>query len=388
MILKLELSRVQAELNATYRQIEAQFAAMASAKAGDTLIDVAPCLMFPPRIVVHKDTSVTKNVTTTASGDLIGLGDDVLKKQVNISVTEVEDEIESLDLLTGCDEDKSNRESMTMIPDNSKVLVDLSTEEVEEVLGVPGAAADLAVLISDFPICCEPSKSQELPAPTILRDSSDIVQALSKVYGRLISNRFASINVELSSKKTEIERLGNQIQLMQPLFNIGLAIRQRRLEVDTNKPNAERDLIVIGNGNCAAHHADSLADATFMMAPPLEQRFRELYSGVPPSVVWEHRGATVFLDMLNWKLDMKMFAPNAEVDKKIFNQLFDSVFPRIYPSLKSCDKMFEEEWNLRTSLAGMKAEHGRAHERDAETHRIQREFQRAQRRIAQQTQTD
>ena len=36
---------------------------------------------------------------------------------------------------------------------------------------------------------------------------------------------------------------------MQPLYDIGLAIRQHRLEVDTNKPNAEKDLLAIGKGN-------------------------------------------------------------------------------------------------------------------------------------------
>ncbi|KAN0108831.1 hypothetical protein V8E51_008573 [Hyaloscypha variabilis] len=394
MILKLELERAQDELNTTYAQIEKQFADMAQSNAEQTLIEAAPCLIFQPRMGADKDKNSCEKLATTVTEDLIMFDTKLLKEsEIKIIVTEAEEATDEIDLLTGCQDDSSIIRTVINQLANLDILIDLDTTSSaenhrnDEVPAVARTSDDLAVLATDFPIRGASSGIDDLPArPTIFKDSSDLVRVLSKGYGQLIDTKFESTETELKDKTAEIGRLSNELELKQPLYDIGLAIRKRKVEVGSGKPNNEKDAIIIAQGNSAAHHAQVLADATWMIASPYDQRFKELYNEVPAEVVWEHRASTILLDILNWKLDMNSFAPAGGVDKKTFNEHFDTVFPKIYPLFKTSDKDLELDKDIRDTMDDMKAEHGDAYERDVQAHKMNRSFRKVQQRINRQAQ--
>ncbi|KAE9378511.1 hypothetical protein N431DRAFT_528908 [Stipitochalara longipes BDJ] len=395
MILKLELSRAQAELNATYQQIQANFAEMGTSKANNTLIEVDTCPNFQDQMDTRKAQKINKQLSTKVIGDLIAFEDEQLKEGgLRLIVAEDEYAIDMTDLLTGGQGEEITKGGVIFDRDHLDSLVDLGSEFSEEKQGknekpeMARTSDDLAVLVTNFPIRSSNSGNINFPVEApVFRDSADIVQALSKGYSQLINKRFESSNHDLGNMETEIQRFSNQLKLMQPLYDIGLAIRKRQVEVGSGKPGTEKDCLVIAKGNSAAHHAQVLADATWMMASPFNQRFKELYNGVPAEKVWEHREFTVLLDILNWRLDMSLFAPTGGIDKKTFDKLFNIVFPRIYPSFKTSEKDFELDKNLRDALAGMKAEHNKAYERDVQTRKMNRCFLKVQRRVNRQTQT-
>jgi hypothetical protein len=394
MILKLELERAQDELNTTYAQIEKQFADMAQSNAEQTLIEAAPCPIFQPWTGADKDKNISKKLATTVTKDLIMFDPELLKEsEIKIIVTEAEEGTDEIDLLTGCQDDTSTAATFEEHATNSDILIDLYTASSAGNQGkdkVPEAARtsdDLAVLTTDFPIPCANSGLDDLRTkPKIFKDTSDVVRVLSKVYGQLINTRFESTENELKDKTAEIGRLSNELELKQPLYDIGLAIRKRKVEVGSGKPNNEKDAIIIAQGNSAAHHAQVLADATWMVAPPYDQRFKELYNEVSAEVVWKHRKSAILLDILNWKLDMNSFAPAGGVDKKTFNEHFDTVFTKIYPLFKTSDKDLELDKDIRDAMEGMKAEHGGAYERDVQAHKMNRSFRKVQQRINRQAQ--
>lgn len=197
--------------------------------------------------------------------------------------------------------------------------------------------------------------------------------------------RFGSSSKDTKDEKSELAELNKLVHMMQPLYNIGLAIRKRQVEIDSQKPREEKDQNVILEGNSAAHHAQVLADATWMMDTPEERTFKEMYSGVPAKTVWENRSSSTFLDILNWNLNMRQFSPTGGIDRKRFDKLFKAVFPRIHPSLKVSDKDFEKDRNLKNALAAMRIEHNAASERHRQTREMNRSFLKNRRKRAEQS---
>jgi hypothetical protein len=165
---------------------------------------------------------------------------------------------------------------------------------------------------------------------------------------------------------------------MQPLYDIGLAIRKRQAEINSSKSRQRKDQNIIAKGNYAAHHAQVLADATWMMDTPAEAQFQEMYGGISAKIVWERRDFTTLLDILNWNLNMRLFKPSGGLDRRSFGKFFNFVYPRIYPSFKISDKDFEEDDDLRNALLRMRIEHNVAEERDRQTRATNRPFLRNQ----------
>jgi hypothetical protein len=371
MILKLELSRVQAELDATYELVQKGIAKMEPPKADLALVDV-PCATR----LVHERGLKNKAKSRTAMkaivGDLIAIqGNFSEEKEPNTVVTEDADVSDLVDFLAEYqDENEATcRVAAKVCP--SDLLVDFSTEDTAKELQYnifPYAATkchDLSVLITDFPIPQEAERGgnaveQEKPE---IRDIADIVNVVVE----LMKKRFGSSSKQTEDEKSELAELNKLIHMMQPLYNIGLPIRERQVEIDSQKPREEKDQDVILEGNSAAHHAQVLADATWMMDTPEEQRFKEMYNGVPAKTVWENRTSSAFLNILNWNLNMRQFSPTGGIDRKRFDKLFKAVFPRIHPSLKVSDKDFEKDGNLKNALAAMRIEHNAAYERQRQT---------------------
>jgi hypothetical protein len=244
-----------------------------------------------------------------------------------------------VDFLTGRDMKIS---SITMAAVKSDILVDLSpeilatTRESNEIRNKPYESDDLAVLITEFPIPRDGGVVIERPKETRPhRDAADIVQIISKGYIQLIKKRFESSNKELKDMKTEVADLRNEMLQMQPLYDIGLAIRKRQVEIDSSKAKEDKDERIIAEGNSAAHHGQVLADATWMRLSPAKQRFKEMYNGVSAETVLKTRDNTTFLDILNWNLNMRQFSPTERVNRKVFDKYFNTVFSRLFPSSSS-----------------------------------------------------
>ncbi|PMD25543.1 hypothetical protein NA56DRAFT_738212 [Hyaloscypha hepaticicola] len=273
MILKLELSRVQAELDATYELVQKGIAKMEPPKADLALVDV-PCATR----LVHerglKNKAKSRTARKAINGDLIAIEGEFSEEKEPITVV-AED------------------------PDTSD-LVDLLAEYQDENQATCRVAAE------------------EKPE---IRDIADIVNVVVE----LMKKRFGSSSKDTKDEKSELAELNKLVHMMQPLYNIGLAIRKRQVEIDSQKSREEKDQNVILEGNSAAHHAQVLADATWMMDTPEERTFKEMYSGVPAKTVWENRSPSTFLDILNWNLNMRQFSPTGGIDRKRFDKLFKAV---------------------------------------------------------------
>ncbi len=100
-----------------------------------------------------------------------------------------------------------------------------------------------------------------------------------------MKKRLGSSSKDAKDEKSELAELNKLVHMMQPLYNIGLAIRKHQVEIESPKPREEKDQAVIFEGKSAAHRAQVLADATWMMDTPEEQRFKEMYNGVPAKTV-------------------------------------------------------------------------------------------------------
>jgi hypothetical protein len=390
MILKLELSRAQAELNAAYQRVEKQFADMELVKPDNTLVDI-PC---PPRPVHGRGLKIerrSREVGQEIIGDLIAF-EDVIPKE-NGTGNEVPEQTYSADLedlLTDCQKD-SMEGNVAVETRNSDILVDLSagsTAETSESNTIPKVAStsdDLSVLVTDFPISIMREEGNYcVPETPAIREIEDTVSLLSQYFNQVIKQRFESSDQALQDKETELADLNKVLILMQPLHDIGLAIRKRQVEIDSSKPREQKDQNIIAKGNSAAHHAQVLADATWTMDTTGEAQFQEMYGGISAKIVWERRDFTTFLDILNWNLNMRLFKPTGGLNRTTFGKLFKVVYSRIYPSFEITDKDFEEDRNLKNWLADMRAEHDVANERDRQTRATNRLFLRNQRGMAQQ----
>jgi len=386
MILKLELSRVQAELDATYELVQKGIAKMEPPKADFALVDV-PCATRPVHERGLKNKPKSRTSRKAIVGDLIAIeGGYSEEKEPNTVVTNDSDISDQFDFLTEYQDENQATCSVAAEMGPSDLLVDISTENPakESQYNIfPNLASkchDLSVLITDFPIAQEVERGDdafEQQKPEI-RDIADIVNVVVE----LMKKRLGSSNKEIEDEKSELAELNKLVHMMQPLYNIGLAIRKRQVEIDSQKLREEKDEGVILQGNSAAHHAQVLADATWMMDTPEEQRFKEMYNGVPATTVWENRSSSTFLDILNWNLNMRQFSSTGGIDRKIFDKLFKVVFPRIHPSTTANDNDFKEDGNLKNALAQMRIVHNVAYERQRQTREMNRLFLKNRRKRA------
>jgi hypothetical protein len=388
MILKMELSRGQAELEANYQQFKKQFAEMEPSKADCTLVDL-PLPPLPGEISKSKERA--REPTKKIVGDLITFesqfkneniaGSDFIQKTCATCL---------VDLITDCQEEDPMTCRDAVETGKSDILVDLNTEipkddpESKVTPKTPCISDDLAVLVTDFPIPTENGGNSEdsTEVPTF-RDVNDIVQIITQGYVQLIKKRNESVSKELKDMKTEVVEVRKAKLQMQPLYNIGLAIRKRQVEIDSGKEKEDKNQTIIADGNSAAHHAQVLADATWMMSSPAEQRFKEMYNGVSAKTVLEHRDHTTFLDILNWNLNMRQFTQTGGINRTVFSKLFQYVFTKICPSFKLTDKDFEQDKDLRDTLVSMRSQHSVAYERDIQTHQMNRRFLKNQQARAQ-----
>jgi hypothetical protein len=344
MILKMELSRGQAELEANYQQFKKQFAEMEPSKADCTLVDVPS----PPlRGDIPKSKERAREPTNKIVGDLITFESQFQNENIACSdFLQKACATGPVDLITDCQEEGLTTCSDAVETGKSDILVDLNTEilrdnpESKATPKTPCISDDLIVLVTDFPIPTENGGNSEdsTEVPTF-RDVDDIVQIITQGYVQLIKKRKESVNKELKDMKTEVSEVRKAKLQMQPLYNIGLAIRKRQVEIDSGKGKEDKDQTVIADGNPAAHHAQVLADATWMMSSPEEQRFKEMYNGVSAKTVLEHGDHTTFLDILNWNLNMRQFTPTGGINRTVFNKLFQFVFTKSAPRSRSPTKI-------------------------------------------------
>jgi hypothetical protein len=377
MILKLELDRTQAELNATYQKIERQFGGMDHSKAEKTLIDIEPCPIF-------KGEEREPDIEMEFLRNLFALEDEFPEEFGDCNINAVDMASTSLlDLVTDSEEEEVPSTSKVQVESNNPgVLVDLCPEspavrrDGKGLSTVPRTFNDLAVLITDFPILSEEKRRIENRVEeSTSKDIGDVVQVLSEGFKQVIQERFEESDTKLKDKEKKLEGLRKEKDLMGPLFGIGLAIRQRHVEVESRKEHKDKDIAIIAKGNSAAHHAQVLADATWMMVSPNTQEvFKEIYSGVDAEIVWEHKELTAFLDILNWNRNMGRFQVTGGLDRKTFDRLFNVVFPMIYPALKITDEDVENNANLKEAVAGMRLEHTVAYERERRTRADNRFF--------------
>lgn len=377
MILKLELTRAQAELDATYEQIQKRFAGMEAPKDDSTLIDI-PFLSL--RWDVPKIKAKITNSAAKITGDLISFEHYFPKEtQISKSIIEHENTIQTVDFLTDYLGKDTTTSSIAMATVKLDILVDLSPDtpaanpDTNEIVKRTSIFDDLTVLVTDFPLPRENGREvEEQTERRPFRDAADIVQILSKGYSQLIKKRFESSNMELKDMAAEAVEVRNAVRQMQPLYDIGLAIRKRQVEIDSGKAKEDKDEMIIAKGNSAAHHGQVLADATWMGLSPAEQRFKEMYNGVSAETVLKKRDNTTFLEILNWNFNMRRFRPTGGVNRKVFDKFFNAVFSRLFPSLRLADSDFERDGNLRIALAGMRSEHSAAYEREVQTRKMNR----------------
>lgn len=376
MILKLELDRAQAELNAIYEQIRTQFAGMEPPTAGTTLVDAEPCPVFDMPTKSEKLVERKPLVSTKVIGNLIDFDSEGCQEK-GASNFEMEDTHSNflLNIIFDLEEKVSLTNNVAVESADPGMLVDLSLEplleEAEEkrTSKAPCTSDDLAVLTTHFQIPNEDDVSTgDQTEETKLRDVVEVVQVISEGYKRFIGRVFEASGREMKEKDAKLEGLQKQKDLMGPLYSIGLAIRKRHAEGQSGKERKDKTEVIIAKGNSAAHHGQALADATWMMASPIDQEvFKAMYSGVDPKTVWDHREVSTFLDILNWNLDMRQFSSVGGVDKQAFASLFNVVFSTLYPSFRFSDEEIEKNPVLKHALANMQAEHRTAYERDRQT---------------------
>lgn len=158
MILKLELSRVQAELDATYELVQKGIAKMEPPKADLALVDV-PCATR----LVHerglKNKAKSRTARKAINGDLIAIeGEFSEKKELITVVAEDPDTSDLVDLLAEYQDDNQATCRVAAEVSPSDFLVDFSTEDPARESQynifpyVTPKYHDLSVLITDFPI--------------------------------------------------------------------------------------------------------------------------------------------------------------------------------------------------------------------------------------------
>ena len=144
---------------------------------------------------------------------------------------------------------------------------------------------------------------------------------------------------------------------MQPLYEIGLAVRKRKVEIDARDEGKPFDWNLVQKGNHAAHHGQALADSTWMD----EKLFKKIYNGVPPSVVWQRREFTQFQQVLNWWANMRLWGRFNGISSAEFFSEFFVVWKRIYPLLKICEE-FEGEGEIALAFKAMREAESNARE--------------------------
>ncbi len=267
MILKLELNRAQAELNWVYQEVEKRFESLEHSTSGSALVDI-PCATRPIHESRLKSIERGRSAAKKIVGDLIAFDSD-LSEGTGASRMATEDSyvLDDVDLLTEHQELNQTISNLAIASGKSDILVDLSAEslaEMPETNPFPKAGRmshDLSVLITEFsvPQEIEGRSCFMLETPKIW-DIGDIVGLLSKYFLELMNRKSGSSNRIFNHEKSELEELNNLILLMQPLYDIGLAIRKRQIEIDSGKPRAAKDQAIISKGNSAAHHAQVLAE--------------------------------------------------------------------------------------------------------------------------------
>jgi len=376
MMLKWELSIAQARLNETYQQIQDKFAGVEHPKAAGSLVEVAPCATSPStsqyRVGVPKKDGERAEAAKEISGDLIVFDNNFPGEDGAIrDIAEETRAADLVDLITECPEENSSTNGVPMERIISGDLVDLDAGVLAGHRGASSKCSkmaptsdDLAVLITDFPVPRGEKGSSECQIETHTID--DIVELLSgllsKKFVRLIGEKFESSKKNLQEKESAVKALTEEVRFMQPLYDIGLAIRKRKVELDCGKRRDAKDRSILSEGNEAAHHAQALADATWLD----EQRFKEMYNGVAAKFIWKHREYTKLQEILNWRLDMRQFNVAGGIDKTTFDKNFNLIFRRIYPSLKVSDEEFNEHKDLREAHACMRSEYDDAYERSAQ----------------------
>ena len=114
----------------------------------------------------------------------------------------------------------------------SDLLVDFSTEDPAKESQynifpyVATKCHDLSVLITDFPIPQEAERGDDAfeQEKAEIRDISDIVNVVVE----LMKKRFGSSSKDTKDEKSELAELNKLVHMMQPLYNIGLAILSPR----------------------------------------------------------------------------------------------------------------------------------------------------------------
>lgn len=159
--------------------------------------------------------------------------------------------------------------------------------------------------------------------------------------------------------QTLIQKLKDQIELMEPMWYIGFYTRVRKFEVERYS-QADRNLLWLGLQAFKA--ANSKADATMYLDGCPAKRsigsgeFLAAYQ-TTPNIVWEHRNFKFFQNMLSWKADMllryKKFYSSAKFDEN-----FEKVFKAILPAFTiSKDSDIQADPELLSAYLSLKHEH-------------------------------
>jgi hypothetical protein len=170
------------------------------------------------------------------------------------------------------------------------------------------------------------------------------------------------------------------IEQMSPLFEVGLATRHRKFELDMKCIKGSRpDWELVNKGNESAHNGRALADATMFQGfwkdgRPYVGEFEDQYNKVPAKVIWERRGFCMFHDMLNWHMDMKRFQNEYRVKSTRFDEGFATLFSNIYPSFEvASNEDINKDLKLKNAYDRLSIEHHAASGRVREIRKNQRE---------------